>query len=164
MYPKQALPVLVASVVWIVAGCRSGQTTGTTAPMTLDAFSCQDRRAAYVMADGTGSELGVAIDCAVVGPRVHTWVVAVGNDNRGSAEYSLTPDEFEAVWDKLHSTRWRGLTNCDSSTASEGDPMYTISIQDHAASTSLTCLGAILPAPYATIIDELNLLISDRGR
>ncbi len=146
----------------LTTACGGKQTTTTRAD--LENFDCKERRAAYV-ATGTfaGREVGVVIDCAERGPRVKKWRLLGEGDDRKTIEHSLTPGEFDTLWEKLESTGWRQLEDCDNPDAVEGDPEYKIGIKDHALAVAVTCAGKELPFPYNRLVNELDLKVAEYG-
>lgn len=150
-----------AAGLWVI-GCGGGQRGGASG--AEDAFACKDRRVAYIVTGSfAGPEVGVALDCAERGPRIYKWVVAEKGGNKDTQEHSLSPGEFDAVWEKIDSTGWRNLGDCENPGAGEGDPVYKIGIQDHNNTASVTCAGKTLPFPFAGIVNELDLKVAEHG-
>ncbi|MCE9573866.1 MAG: hypothetical protein K8W52_12020 [Deltaproteobacteria bacterium] len=119
-------------------------------------FQCKSRSVSYIVTGGiAGDELGVAIDCQDAGPRVRRWVVQRDGARDESAK-SLTPGEFDDIWQRVDGAGWRNIRDCDQA-AGKGDPVYTFDAKDWNASNSFSCAGrGALPFPYGNLIDELD--------
>jgi hypothetical protein len=153
---QAAFAAAAVQAIALMLGC-GGSGTRSAAPTTD--FECKDRRVAYIVTNSfAGPEVGVVIDCAKRGPRLEKWRVLDEGGDRQASDFSLTPGEFEDVWERVEATGWRNLGDCDNPDASEGDPEYKIGIKDHAAAVSVTCVGKELPFPYNKLITELDLI------
>ena len=151
------LGMMAGAMVGAIAGCKK-QTATPQSPTPLADFECKERRAAYIASGGfAGAEVGVVMDCAPAGPRIHTWRL-VGEDQKNTSEHSLTPDEFEEVWEKVEATGWRNLGDCDRTVPEEGEPTYKMGVKDEILAKSMTCVGKTLPFPYNRLVDTLDLV------
>jgi hypothetical protein len=171
-FPSIAVSVrasVIASVIapWavalVLAGCGGSQKASVAAADDRE-FQCKNRRMAYIVTGSfAGPEVGVVVDCAERGPRIMKWqVIGVAGD-RKTMERSLSPGEFHELWQRVESTGWRHLGNCDNPEAVDGDPRYKIGIQDDNLSVSLECDGKVLPFPYDRIVNELDLKAAEYG-
>lgn len=152
---------LVLAALWAACG---GADKGPAQPAAGPEFACKDRRAAYIVTGSfAGPEVGVVMDCAEVGPRISKWIVLDEDGDRRTMEHSLTPGEFDALWDKIESTGWRHLGDCDNPQAAEGDPAYKIGVKDHVLAVTMNCAGKELPFPYNRLVNELDLKAAEYG-
>jgi hypothetical protein len=135
------------------AGCGGASRSGGSGD---GGFDCRDRWASYLVVGSlAGAELGVAMDCGQVGPRLRRWVV--GKDGtRDEHARSMSPGEFEDVWGRIEGAGWRFLEDCDAEAAAT-DPIYTFDVKDWNGSVSFSCAGrGALPFPYGGLVDELD--------
>ncbi|MCG8420171.1 MAG: hypothetical protein MJE77_19750 [Proteobacteria bacterium] len=165
MNTKCCLPAVVATICGSLAASACKRPPPISQSALAVEFECNERRAAYILRGGfTGYEVGVAIDCDKSGPRVYTWQLAAENDTRATREHSLSPGEFDRIWQAIESTGWRNLGDCNNPHAEEGDPTYKIGIKDHSIANSMACSGKALPFPYNRLVDELDLVSAKYSR
>jgi hypothetical protein len=146
-----ALAALAA--VTVAAGCGGASRSGASGD---SGFDCRDRWASYLVVGSlAGAELGVAMDCGQVGPRLRRWVVGT-DGTRDEHARSMSPGEFEDVWGRIEGAGWRFLEDCDAEAAAT-DPIYTFDVKDWNGSVSFSCAGrGALPFPYGGLVDELD--------
>lgn len=143
----------IAAALAAGAACGGGQRGGGG---DGGDFDCRDRWASYLVVGSlAGPELGVAMDCGEVGPRLRRWVV--GKDGtRDEHARSMTPGEFDDIWGRVEGAGWRFLEDCDSD-AAPTDPIYTFDVKDWNGTVSFSCAGrGALPFPYGGLVDELD--------
>jgi hypothetical protein len=146
----------LAAVALVAAGCGGSQKAAASDDDRN--FQCKDRRIAYIVTGSfAGPEVGVVVDCAERGPRIMKWQVVGVTGDKQTMAHSLTTGEFHELWQRIESTGWRHLSNCNNPEAVDGDPKYKIGIQDESLSVSLDCDGKELPFPYDRIVNELDL-------
>lgn len=169
---KRSLPVLAGAMSLMSfmvvalgsAGCGGRPAAGSGSDEPAIEFECKDRRVAYIVTGGfAGPEVGVVMDCASTGPRIHKWVVLNEEGDKKTLEHSLDPDSFDEVWEKIESTGWRNLSDCDNPEAGPGDPEYKIGVKDHTLAVSMSCVGKTLPFPYNRVVNELDLIVAQFG-
>ena len=154
--------VFAVVLACLAPGCGGGQSRG--AAEDVRNFQCRNRRVAYIATNHfAGPEVGVVIDCAERGPRVKRWVVIDDSGGKQTGEHSLTARVFDDLWEKIESTGWHNLGDCDNPGAGEGDPAYKFGIQDENGSVSLACEGKELPFPFDRLLNELDLLVAEHG-
>lgn len=151
---RAVLVGLVGLVGLGLAACGGGQHRSTDD--ALDLFKCKSRSVSYIVTGSiAGDELGVAIDCQDAGPRVRRWRVERDGTREESAK-SLTPGEFDDIWQRVDGAGWRNLKDCDQA-AGKGDPVYTFDAKDWNGANSFACGGrGALPFPYGNLVDELD--------
>jgi hypothetical protein len=150
---RVAARVIPVVVIAAVASCGGARRRGASGD---GGFDCRDRWASYLVVGSlAGAELGVAMDCGQIGPRLRRWVV--GKDGtRDEHARSMSPGEFEDVWGRIEGAGWRFLEDCDAD-AAPTDPIYTFDVKDWNGSVSFTCAGrGALPFPYGGLVDELD--------
>ena len=159
--PRLSVIVAVA-LVSLALGCGGSQNQGVSEDVRN--FECANRRVAYIATGHfAGPEVGVVIDCAERGPRIKRWVVIDDSGGKETGEHSLTVRQFNDLWEKVDSTGWQNLSDCDNPDAGEGDPAYKFGIQDQNGSVSLACDGKQLPFPYDRLLNEIDLLVAEHG-
>ncbi len=155
---------LIALVV-LLAACGSS-TPRRRAAGSSEEFECRGRRAEYMVVGGfVAPEAGISMVCDNDRPMLTVWRVDQG-ESRSERDHALSPGQFEDTWEKIDSTGWRYLDKeCPGSTAQKKlkkgrspDPLYTIDVGDHAATSSFTCGTKELPFPYNQLVNELDLL------
>ena len=155
----RALSLATLATLLCLSACGGGQKK--TSGGDDKSFACDKRRIAYIATNHfAGPEVGVVVDCAERGPRIKRWVVIDKDGGKSTNEHSLTTAEFEDLWEKVDSTGWRNLTDCDNPEMVEGDPLYRFGIKQQDDATSLTCGGKTLPFPYDRLTNELDLLVA----
>lgn len=155
------LALVIALLAQVACG---GSQKRAAASSDEQEFQCKDRRVAYIVTGSfAGPEVGVVVDCAEHGPRIHKWVVLTVQGDRKTMEHSLTPAEFDELWKRIESTGWRHLGDCDNPAAVEGDPEYKIGVKDDVLSKSMVCHGKELPFPYNRMVNELDLKAAEYG-
>lgn len=148
----------VLFLLFVLFTACGGKARGSGESMSQDEFQCKDRRVAYIVTGSfAGPELGVIIECEGRGPRISKWHVLSSEGDKKTMDHSLTPEEFDTLWEKIESTGWRNLGDCNNPEAVEGDPVYKIGIKDDSMSVSMTCEGKELPFPYNRLVNELDL-------
>ena len=159
-HPLAAMPLCLAlTLALALPACGGGQKQPSD--NGDKSFDCDARRIAYIATNHfAGPEVGVVVDCAERGPRIKRWVVIDEDGGKSTNEHSLTTAEFEDLWEKVDSTGWRNLTDCDNPEMVEGDPLYRFGIKQQDDATSLTCGGKTLPFPYDRLTNELDLLVA----
>jgi hypothetical protein len=160
---RSLLTPAVLAALAALAACGGPQKSAADSSGDRD-FQCKERRIAYIVTGSfAGPEVGVVVDCAERGPRIMKWqVIGVAGDKK-TMESSLSEGEFQELWQRVESTGWRHLGNCDNPEAVEGDPRYKIGIADESQSVSLECDGKELPFPYDRIVNELDLKAAEYG-
>ena len=153
---------LAAAIAVALAGCG-----GKTAPKESEYnknFACKDRQVAYIATNVfAGPQVGVVVDCAERGPRIKRWVVIDENGGKKTGDKSLTAIEFDELWEKIESTGWRNLSDCENPNAAEGDPAYRYRISDAEQTVNLACAGNELPFPFNRMTNELDLIVAKYG-
>lgn len=160
---KATILVLVCALALaILAGCHGKK--GAAPVMDDPNFNCADRRIAYIATGGfAGPEVAVVADCAESGPRIKKWIVMDDAGTRKDGAHSLTGGEFDDLWEKIESTGWRNLGDCDQTEAREGEPLYRFSVANNQVNKDLLCAGKVLPFPFDRIANELDLLTAEYG-
>lgn len=149
--------IIIMASLGLVAACGGSQSTG---PQSTDEqeFLCKERRIAYIVTGSfAGPEVGVVVDCAERGPRIMKWQVLSKDGDKKTMQHSLGAGEFNALWERVESTGWRHLGDCDNPEAVEGDPAYKIGVKDESLAVSMECAGKELPFPYNRLVNELDL-------
>ncbi len=125
-------------------------------------FVCRDRLASYVATGHlSGDEIGVEIDCAQVGPRIKRW----RSDKAGTRQddaHSLTPQQFDDLWNEIDATGWQNLKNCKNGSNDKHDPIWVFDVKDDQNKASFECQARVAPSPYNAIVDPLDLA-ANRG-
>lgn len=165
---RRAIPLaavtalLSAALVLPLNGCGSSQKSAMD-PGAAD-FKCRDRRIAYIATGHfAGPEVRVIVDCAERGPRISRVVKLDDKGGEQTGEHSLTVAQFNTLWEKVESTGWRNLSDCDNPAAEEGDPAYKFGIKDENGASSLACAGKELPFPFDRLLNEIDLLVAEHG-
>lgn len=127
-------------------------------------FKCRQRRVAYIATGHfAGREVGVVADCAERGPRIRRWIVIDDAGGKQTGEHSLSVRQFNTLWEKIDSTGWRNLEDCEQTEPREGEPGYKFGIKDDNGAISLACAGRQLPFPFDRLANELDLLVAEHG-
>jgi len=144
----------LAIVIAVEAAACGGHQRGAEGEES--GFDCRDRWASYIVVGSlAGPEVGVAMDCHERGPRLRRWVVDKAG-TRDERSRSMSPDEFDAIWNRIEGAGWRFLKDCDQK-AGATDPVYTFDVKDWNGTVSFSCSGrGALPFPYGGIVDELD--------
>lgn len=154
--------VAIAMITAFATGCGGGQKP--TNDTEVGDFKCRDRRVAYIATGHfAGPEVRVVVDCAERGPRIKRRVALDDKGGEQTGEHSLSVAQFNDLWEKIESTGWRNLDDCDNPSASEGDPAYKFGIKDENGAASLACAGKELPFPFDRLLNELDLLVAEHG-
>jgi hypothetical protein len=161
MRERELAGPVVAGLGLAIAACGGPQREPARAAQR---FECRSRSASYVASHHmAGSELGVQIDCAEVGPRIARWRV----DKAGTREedaHGLTPGEFERVWREIDGTGWPNLRDCTNGTGGKQDPVYRFAIRDDQNQASFQCQSQAMPYPYNDLVDPLDLAAQEGRR
>jgi len=157
----------LALVVSAVAGC--GASRSKSGPEVEEGFDCRSRRMAYEVTGSFGAyKSGVAALCEGNTPELVTFRQETAEDERKVEHHAMGSREFEALWEKIDSTGWRHLEDCDY-IGLENDPQYVIMIGDHAADVKVSCsaqasnTGKKLQFPHEQIVNELDLKAGGLG-
>ncbi len=148
-----SLPVAIVSLA--ACGAASSKATSTG---SLEDFECHDRAMAYTVTGGfAADEAGISIQCAETGaPSLTKWYLDGGD--RQEKTFPLSGEQFDDVWAKVDSSGWRFLDEeCNNPDAAPSDPVYSMTVGDHAQSVDLSCTGKTLPFPFDRIVNELDL-------
>ncbi len=148
-----SLPVLIVSLA--ACGAPSSKTASTG---SLEDFECNDRTMAYTVIGGfAADEAGISIQCAETGaPSLTKWYLDGGDKQEKT--FPLSGEQFDDVWAKVDSSGWRFLDKeCNNPDATPSDPVYSMTVGDHAQSVDLSCTGKTLPFPFDRIVNELDL-------
>ena len=153
-----------AAAIGLITAVGCGSPATRTKTSSRADFSCKNRRAEYMVTGGfAGPEAGMSVTCdADSGPRIIKYVVDSDNQRRESA-HGLGPGEFDALWDRLNSTGWHNLGDCDNDEASDTDPVYSFDLTDDWTSKSMSCAGRTLPFPWDAIVSELDQKAAEYG-
>ncbi len=166
MFPGAILALPAAAM--LLAACPSGSGKRATTMVSED-FECHERRAEYSVQGGLMSvgkglqepEAGVIVTCAGErGPRLEKWRLTDKGGQRKTTVHELSPEEFDSFWDKIESTGWRNLSDCENPAAADNDPVYELTISTDQAEFTTTCPGRELPFPYDRIRNELDLAVA----
>jgi hypothetical protein len=149
----------IAAAALAVAAC--GASARERARREAEGFSCRDRSASYVATHHMGgAELGIKLDCAEAGPRIVRWKTNPGGARIDDAR-SMTPGEFDALWNQIDGVGWQYLKDC--APGGDHEPVYQFAIQDDLAEASFRCQAQTMPYPYSSIVDPLELA-ANQGR
>lgn len=144
----------------LVIGCGGAQKGGDR---EAQRFDCRERIVSYVVSHHLGGdELGVQMDCKDAGPRIKRWRV----DKRGTRQedaHSISPGEFDSVWNQIDGTGWTNLKDCTNGTGGKEDPVYVFDVKDDQNQSSFQCQSQTMPYPYNGIVDPLDFA-SQEGR
>jgi hypothetical protein len=168
--------VAIAVAAATIAGCGGSQSRGSGGG-DGSGFTCHERWASYLVVGSlAGPEVGVAMDCGEVGPRLRRWVVTQ-DGSRDERARSMTPGEFDDIWGRIDGAGWRFLDDCDTADSADSqsqgkrkgkskskkargrstDPVYTFDVKDWNGAVSFSCTGrGALPFPYGGLVDELD--------
>jgi hypothetical protein len=150
------------AVLVVLAAC--GPSAAELARRQAQDFRCRDRFAIYTAKNHmAGSELGVRMDCADAGPRIHRWK----KDKQGTTvddTRSITPGEFDSVWREIEGAGWQNLKNCGNGTDEKHDPVYEFEVKDDQAEAKFKCRSQSMPYPYNTIVDPLDVAAQKAGK
>lgn len=153
-----------AALLCAAVACGGAQGGSGRGPDDLSQFSCDERRAEYMVAGGfVAAEAGVTVECSGNDPRLTKWRMDESGA-RDSSTHRLTSSQFEDFWRRIDSTGWRYLDgSCANPNAAQSDPLYTIVVADHASNRTYTCAGRTLPFPYDRLVNELDLRAAGLG-
>jgi hypothetical protein len=156
------LALALSGAITVAAGCGGGPKQTTRSNWA--GFECKNRRAEYMVTGGfAGPEAGISVTCdATAGPRIVKYLVDADNRRRESA-HGLGPGEFNALWERLNSTGWHNLGDCENEDASDTDPVYSFDLSDDWTSKSMSCTGRELPFPWDAIVSELDQKAAEYG-
>jgi hypothetical protein len=121
-------------------------------------FDCKARSVSYMATHTMGaSERGVLMDCAEKGPRILRWRTDASGTRREDSR-SVSPGEFEEVWNQVAGTGWENLKDCTNGSNGKQDPVYTFDVKDDQNTTSFSCTTKQVPRPYSSIVDPLDVM------
>ena len=151
----------------LLLGCSSAQRGSE--PVVDQNFDCRNRRIAYEVTGGFGAyKSGVAVRCEGGAPQLVTFRQESKDEERKVKTHAMSSREFDVLWEKIDSTGWRHLEDCDY-IGLENDPQYIIMLGDHAAEAKVSCAaqssntGKKLQFPHEQIVNELDLKAGGLG-
>jgi hypothetical protein len=119
-------------------------------------FQCRDRIISYIAAHHMGgSEIGVQMDCHEQGPRIKRWRTDKSGNRQEDAR-SMTPGEFDKVWNAIDGTGWPNMRDCTNGNGGKSAPVYTFDIKDDTNQASFSCQSNTMPYPYNDLVDPLD--------
>lgn len=140
-------------------GCGGASSGG--GPAVYADFDCADRRMGYELTGGFGAhKTGVAATCDQ-SPQIVTFRQETPETERVLQTRKISSTEFDELWEKIDSTGWRHLEDCDYLSMGS-DPEFVIVIGDHSAKSSIRCSptgsgeSKSLQFPHESIINELD--------
>ena len=142
----------VASWLVLLAACGARQ---DQANREREDFTCKDRIASYIATHHMAGEIGVQMDCADSGPRIKRWKVDKDGARQEDSR-SLTPGDFDRVWNQIEGTGWQNLKDCGNGTAGKQDPVYVFDIKDDQATATFSCQSREMPYPYDAIVNPMD--------
>lgn len=147
-------------IALVAAGCGGRQKQANS---EMQEFQCKDRLVSYVATHHLGGdELGVQMDCAEAGPRIKRWRIDKAGTREEDAR-SLTPGEFDKVWNQIDGSGWAFLKDCENGSMEKQDPVYVFDVKDDQQKGTFQCQSQTMPYPYNTIVDPLDFA-SQKGR
>lgn len=141
-------------LLFVLAACGHGQPH--VADESTSNFQCRARSVSYLAAHHMGgSEIGVEMDCAAQGPRIKRWRTDKAG-NRQEDSRSMTPAEFDKVWNDIDGTGWANLKDCTNGSGGKEAPVYQFDIKDDQNTGSFSCQSVQQPYPYNDIVTPLD--------
>jgi hypothetical protein len=149
-----AVVAVVAAAAVLAAACGAPHHDVATAAQP--AFDCRGRVLGYVATHTmAAAETGVEMDCAS-GPRIKRWQVDTGTSNRHESARSMTPAEFDKVWNDIAGTGWENLKDCKNGDGGKDAPVYQFAIKDDQNTARFACQSLRMPYPYNDLVDPLD--------
>lgn len=143
-----------SALLALLVACGGGHKP--VADETASGFQCKARAASYIAAHHMGgSEIGVQMDCAEAGPRIKRWRSDKAGTRQEDAR-SMTPAEFDKVWNEIDGTGWANLKDCTNGTGGKEAPVYQFDIKDDQNTGSFSCQSVQQPYPYNDIVTPLD--------
>lgn len=150
----------LAALAGVLVAC--GPSAREQAMREAQPFQCRDRYASYMTSHHlSGDEIGVQMDCAE-GPRIKRWRTSKSGQRIEDGR-PLSPGEFDKIWNTIDGIGWQYMKDCANGTLGKHDPIYMFEVKDDQAQATFQCQTTVMPYPYNSITDPLDLA-AQQGR